>query len=107
MILGLSYGFHDSAAALVVDGRVVAAVEEERLSRVKHDPSFPARAADTCLRIAGATPTDIELVACHEKPIDVVDRHLRSRIRSGPRALKALWLEMPQAIHDQLGVPHT
>ncbi len=106
MILGISYGFHDSAAALVAEGDVVAAVEEERLSRIKHDASFPGRAADVCLAIAGASVSDIEAVAFHEKPIDVLDRHMRSRLRAGPRALPALLGETPRVVHDQLAVPH-
>lgn len=106
MILGLSYGFHDSAAALVVDGEVVAAVEQERLSRQKHDSSFPSHAADVCLAIAGATAADIEVVAFHEKPIDVVDRHVRSRLRAGPRGIPAWLMETPRVVQSQLGVPH-
>src|SRR4051794_2049916 len=89
-ILGLSAGFHDAAAALVVGGEVVAAVEEERLTRVKHDASFPERAADTCLAIAGAKAGDIDLVAFHEKPIDVINRQLAARLHTGPAGIRSL-----------------
>lgn len=104
-ILGLSYGFHDSAAALVDDGRIVAAVEEERLTRRKHDASFPEQAADACLSIAGITAADIDLVAFHEKPIDVLDRHLRTRLRAGPRGARTLLTSTPRVVQDQLRVP--
>jgi carbamoyltransferase len=104
-ILGLSYGFHDSAAALVDDGHLIAAVEEERLSRRKHDASFPERAAEVCLAVGEIEPADIDLVAFHEKPIDVLDRHLRTRLRAGPRGLRSLLTTTPEVVRDQLGVP--
>jgi carbamoyltransferase len=104
-ILGISYGFHDSAAALVEDGRIVAAVEEERLTRRKHDAAFPTRAADVCLAIGGIDAGAIDLVAFHEKPLDVLDRHLRTRLRSGPRGLWPLLRSTPEVVRDQIGVP--
>ena len=60
-ILGLSAFYHDSAAALVVDGRIVAAAQEERFTRIKHDPAFPARAIAYCLEEAGLTSDDLDL----------------------------------------------
>lgn len=105
-LLGISCGFHDAAAALVVDGVTVAAVEEERLSRVKHDPAFPARAADACLAIAGIEAADIDAVAFHEKPLGVVNRHLATRIRSGPLGLPTLLLSTPGVIREQLTIGH-
>ena len=104
-VLGISSGLHDAAAALLVDGRLAAAVEQERLSRIKHDPGFPDRAIEVCLAIAGASPSDIDLVALHEKPLDVIDRHLASRRRSGPRAARALLSETPQVVADHLLAP--
>lgn len=104
VVLGLSAGFHDSAAALLVDGTVAAAVEEERLSRRKHDAGFPSRAADCCLAIAGLSPRDIDLVAYHEKPLGVVARHVSSRLRSGPRGLPGLFTTTPSVVGHQLGV---
>ena len=105
-LLGISSGFHDAAAALVVDGVIVAAVEEERLTRRKHDPSFPERAADTCLVIGEIEPADIDVVTFHEKPLGVVNRHLASRLRSGPFGLPSLMLNTPGVIRDQLTVGH-
>ena len=105
-LLGISCGFHDAAAALVVDGEIVAAVEEERLTRRKHDPSFPERAADTCLAIAGIEPGDIDGVTFHEKPLGVVNRHLAARIRSGPLGVPSLLVSSPRVIREQLTVGH-
>lgn len=105
-LLGISFGFHDAAAAVVVDGEVVAAVEEERLTRIKHDPAFPSRAADTCLRIAGLEPSDLDGVAFHEKPLGVVNRQLATRLRTGPTGLGALLLSTPHQVREQLSVGH-
>jgi carbamoyltransferase len=101
-ILGVSAGFHDAAAALVVDGRICSAVEEERLSRIKHDASFPERAMDTCLAVAGVSPGDVDVVAFHEKPLGVVGRHVSTRLRSGPRSLGRLLVETPGVISEHL-----
>ena len=68
-ILGISAYYHDSAACLVVDGRVVAAAQEERFTRKKHDASFPSRAVDYCLREAGITVAELDLVGFYEKPL--------------------------------------
>lgn len=102
----MSNGFHDAAAALVVDGEVVAAVEEERLTRVKHDPSFPERAADTCLAIAGIDAGDVDVICYHEKPLGVLNRHLASRVRSGPASLGTLLTRTPVVAREQLTVGH-
>ncbi len=102
-VLGLSSGFHDAAAALVVDGEIVAAVEEERLSRVKHDPSFPSRAIETCLAIAGLDPAAIDVVAHHEKPLGAIERHLVSQLALGPRAAPGLLTRTPRLVAGQLG----
>ncbi|MEQ1761282.1 MAG: carbamoyltransferase N-terminal domain-containing protein, partial [Vicinamibacterales bacterium] len=75
-ILGLSAFFHDSAACLVVDGEIVAAVQEERFSRIKNDPAFPKRAVDYCLRTAGLTASDIDYVAFYDKPVVKFERLL-------------------------------
>ena len=61
-ILGISAFYHDSAAALVVDGKIIAAAQEERFSRKKHDPDFPVLAIDYCLKQAGLTPEQLDFV---------------------------------------------
>jgi len=103
-VLGISAGFHDAAAALLVDGEIVAAVEEERLTRQKHDPGFPARAIDCCLAIASLAPDDVDVVAFHEKPLDVLGRHLTSRLASGPSAAGGLILRTPRFAKGQINV---
>src|SRR5947199_9729785 len=77
-ILGLSAYYHDSAAALVVDGRVVAAAQEERFTRTKHDPGFPTRAVEYCLREAGLSPGQLDYVAYYEKPLTKFERLLET-----------------------------
>lgn len=106
IVLGLSCGFHDAAAALVIDGDITAAVEEERLTRRKHDPSFPARAADVALAIGGVGPRDVDVVAIHEKPLDVLHRHVSTRVRSGPLGLGATLTTTPRVAREQLGLGH-
>ena len=68
-ILGISAYYHDSAACLVEDGRIVAAAQEERFTRKKHDPDFPSRAVAYCLREAGITSKELDLVGFYEKPL--------------------------------------
>ena len=68
-ILGISAFYHDSAAALVVDGRIVAAAQEERFSRIKHDDGFPQLAVDYCLAEAGIDASDLDWVGFYDKPL--------------------------------------
>ncbi len=68
-ILGLSAFYHDSAATLVVDGTIVAAAQEERFTRKKHDPQFPSQAAAYCLKAGGLTIRDVDIVGFYEKPL--------------------------------------
>ena len=75
-ILGISAFYHDSAAALVVDGRIVAAAQEERFTRKKHDEAFPVKAAEYCLREAGIRNEDLDFVLFYEKPLRKFDRLL-------------------------------
>ena len=79
-LLGLSAFYHDAAAALVVDGHIVAAAQEERFTRRKHDPSFPHHAADYCLRHAGLTSADLDGVIFYEKPLRKFDRLVSSNL---------------------------
>lgn len=102
VVVGISAGFHDSAACVVVDGVIVAAVEQERLSRIKHDPAFPADAVATCLEIAGLTFSDVDVVAVNEKPILVLQRYLSTRIRSGPRSVLSAARGLPSLVQEHL-----
>jgi carbamoyltransferase len=87
-VLGISSDYHDSAAALVVDGVVVGAVQEERLSRRKGDPSFPALSIDWLLRDADLHPDELDAVVFYENPFEKVDRILTSQNLGRPRALR-------------------
>ena len=84
-ILGVSCDYHDAAAALVVDGEVVAAAEEERFSRrVKHDSGLPTNAVASVLAIGGIEADEVDAVVLHEKPLGVFSRVLAARRRRGP-----------------------
>ncbi|MCX5660585.1 MAG: hypothetical protein NTW19_12810, partial [Planctomycetota bacterium] len=73
-ILGISAFYHDSAAAIVRDGVIVAAAQEERFTRKKHDPRFPSQAVDYCLKQAGVAPEDLSYVVFYEKPLVKFER---------------------------------
>jgi carbamoyltransferase len=85
-ILGISCYYHDSAAALLQDGVVLAASQEERFSRVKNDSSFPIRAIEFCLAHSGITSKDLDYVVLHEKPLLKLERFLTSTLRYWPNA---------------------
>ncbi|NOX61674.1 MAG: carbamoyltransferase [Chloroflexi bacterium] len=93
-ILGISCFYHDSAAALLRDGLLVAASEEERFSRRKHDAGFPHRAIDFCLRKAGIEAGEIDYVVFYEKPLLKFERILRSNLAVYPRS----WLLFREAL---------
>ena len=101
-ILGISGYYHDSAAALVVDGRVVAAAQEERFTRIKHDSSFPANAVDYCLREAGIGPGDLDHVVFYEKPFLKFERLLETHMAVAPRGFRTFCMAMPIWIHEKL-----
>jgi carbamoyltransferase len=101
-ILGISAYYHDSAACLVVDGRVFAAVQEERFTRKKHDASFPTHAIAYCLREAGITAAELDLVAFYEKPLVKFERLLETYTASAPRGLRSYLMAMPIWIGEKL-----
>ena len=114
-VLGISCYFHDSAAALLHDGALVAAAEEERFSRIKHDFGFPSHAIDFCLRQGGITAADLDYVAFFEKPFIKFERILQTSLATAPYSagvfrkamtswlLDKLWVKTH--IVDALGVP--
>jgi carbamoyltransferase len=93
-ILGLSAYYHDSAACLLVDGAVVAAAQEERFTRTKHDERFPARAVQYCLREGGIGIEDVDLIGFYEKPLVKFERLLESYIGTAPRGLRSFLMAM-------------
>jgi carbamoyltransferase len=101
-ILGLSAYYHDSAACLVVDGRIVAAAQEERFTRKKHDAAFPSHAVAYCLREAGLTPADLSLVGFYEKPLVKFERLLETYVSSAPRGLKSYLMALPLWLSEKL-----
>ena len=94
MILGISAYYHDSAAALVNQKGVIAAAQEERFTRIKHDASFPVNSVEYCLKEAGVTVEDIEQIVFYEKPFLKFDRLLET------------YLVMLQADFDLLSKPY-
>lgn len=112
-ILGLSAYYHDSAAALVIDGRIAAAAQEERFTRVKHDERYPAHAVEFCLGRAGLSPADLDAVVFYEKPLVKFDRIADTFFDMAPRGLGnflygiPLWatqrLRIRKEIRERLG----
>jgi len=98
-ILGISAHYHDSAAALVVDGVPVCAVQEERLSRRKNDAAFPLAAVEWCLEQGGLEPGQLDAVVFYEKPMLKFERILTTALRSFPRS----WRSFPRAMQNTLG----
>src|SRR5262245_62116345 len=97
-ILGISAHYHDSAAALVVGGVPVCAVQEERLSRRKNDAGFPLLAIEWCLERAGLEPDDLDAVVFYERPMLKFDRILTCALRAFPRS----WRTFPDAMKSTL-----
>ena len=112
-ILGISAFYHDSAACLVTDGEIISAGQEERWTRKKHDPRFPARAAAYCLKKAGLKVADLDLVAFYDKPFLKFERLLETYLAFAPLGLASfleampVWIKqklwMPELIKDELG----
>jgi carbamoyltransferase len=101
-ILGISAFYHDSAAALVVDGQIVAAAQEERFTRKKHDPDFPKRAAAYCLEQAGLKPDAIDYVVFYDKPLTKFERLLETYIAYAPSGIQSFVKSMPLWLKDKL-----
>jgi carbamoyltransferase len=101
-ILGISAFYHDSAAALVVDGRIVAAAQEERFTRVKHDARFPAAAIRYCLDQAGMKAADLNNVVFYEKPFIKFERLLETYLAFAPRGFGSFRLAIPLWLKEKL-----
>jgi carbamoyltransferase len=104
-ILGISAFYHDSAAALVVDGEIVAAAQEERFTRKKHDPDFPSRAVAYCLAEAGLKPADLDYVAFYDKPLTKFERLLETYLAFAPEGFRSFRMAMPLWLKDKLHMP--
>ncbi len=106
-ILGISCYYHDAAAALLVDGQLVAAAEEERFSRIKHDFNFPSNAIQFCLREGGVAGADLDYVVFFEKPFRKLDRILASVLETYPQSWKVFRESMINWMLDKLWVAST
>jgi carbamoyltransferase len=102
VILGVSALYHDAAAALLIDGQVVAAAQEERFTRLKHDPSLPVRAAGWCLRHAGLRVEDIDQLVFYEKPLRKFERILTTSVAAFPRSALSFPRQMKAWLGDKL-----
>ncbi len=101
-ILGISAFYHDSAACILKDGQIIAAAQEERFSRVKHDSSFPSSAVEYCIREAGISPAEINGVVFYEKPFVKFERLLETYLAFAPRGFKSFLSSMPVWIKEKL-----
>ncbi|RPJ59989.1 MAG: hypothetical protein EHM23_12060 [Acidobacteria bacterium] len=101
-ILGISAFYHDAAACLVRDGEIVAAAQEERFTRKKHDPGFPTNAVRYCLREAGIGPEDLDFVGFYDKPMLKFERLLESYLGVAPLGLRSFMMAMPVWLKEKL-----
>ncbi|TPV92484.1 MAG: carbamoyltransferase [Myxococcales bacterium FL481] len=104
-ILGISAYYHDSAACLVRDGEIVAAAQEERFTRKKHDHGFPIHAARYCAREAGIDFDQLDLVAFYDKPLKKFDRLLETYVAYAPRGFKLFLMGLPLWLQQKLHLP--
>ncbi len=104
-ILGISAYYHDSAAALVVDGEIVAAAQEERFTRKKHDAGFPAKAVEYCLEAAGLTVDQLDYIGFYDKPLLKFERLLETYLSFAPVGIKSFVAEMPVWLKKKLHLP--
>lgn len=103
-ILGISAFYHDSAACLIEDGRILAAAQEERFTRKKHDAAFPSQAVEFCLKTAGVTIDGIDYVAFYEKPFIKFERLLETYMAYAPHGISSFIKAMPQWIKKKLWI---
>lgn len=106
-VLGISAYFHDSAAALVKDGAIIAAAEEERFNRIKHYNGFPTIACKFCLEQSGVTINDVDKVIFYEKPFLKFERIIRTHINYAPKGLRTFLKAMPTWLKDKLNMRST
>jgi carbamoyltransferase len=104
-VLGISCFYHDAAAALLRDGVVVAAAQEERFTRKKHDSNFPSRAIRYVLREGGVSPDSLDAVAFYDKPLLKFERMLATYVATFPRSFHSFRKAMPVWLHEKLWVP--
>lgn len=104
-LLGISAFYHDSAACLIQDGQVVAAAQEERFTRRRHDSAFPQKAVDFCLKQGGMTAAELDGIAFYDKPLLKFDRILETHLAWAPRGLKGFMMAVPVWLAEKLWMP--
>ncbi|HIG27934.1 MAG TPA: hypothetical protein EYQ50_09100, partial [Verrucomicrobiales bacterium] len=104
-ILGISAFYHDSAAAVCVDGEIIAAAQEERFTRKKHDPEFPVNAIDSCLKQAGIGADALDYVGFYDKPFLKFERLLETYLSFAPAGFKSFLTSMPVWLNQKLHLP--
>ena len=104
-ILGISCFYHDAAAAIIRDGQIVAAAQEERFSRLKHDAEFPLHAINYCLREAGISVGELDYVGFYDKPFIKFERLLYTYLATFPKSLPSFLKAMPVWLKDKLWIP--
>ena len=104
-VLGISALYHDAAAALVIDGKIVAAAQEERFTRKKHDEAFPRNAIDYCLAEAGLKASDLDFVGFYEKPLLKFDRLFETYLAYAPAGFRSFLKAVPLWINRKLHIP--
>jgi carbamoyltransferase len=101
-ILGISAFYHDSAACLIRDGRIVAAAQEERFTRQKFDARFPTHAINYCLREGGISLKDLEYIVFYDKPLIKFERLLETYVAFSPKGIKSFLAAMPVWMKEKL-----
>jgi len=107
LILGISAYYHDSAACIVKDGRIIVAVEEERFSRIKHDNNFPYKAIDFCLKYAATTINEIDYAIYYEKPLLKFERILETFVETWPFSLTPFLKGIPEWLDYKIKIEAT
>ena len=106
-ILGISAFYHDSAACLVQDGKILSAAQEERFTRKKHDPDFPKNAAEYCLKSQGLTVKDLDYVVFYDKPVLKFERLLETYLTTAPKGFTSYAKALPLWLKHKLWIPDT
>ena len=102
LVLGVSAFYHDSAAAIIKNGQVIAAAQEERFTRIKHDPSFPYNAIVFCLHVAEVSLSEVDYIAFYEKPFIKFERLLETYLAFAPRGFTSFSRAIPIWIREKL-----
>ena len=101
-ILGISAFYHDSAATLIIDGKIIAAAQEERFTRIKHDSSYPFNAIEFVLKYSNLKLSEVDQIIFFEKPFLKFERLLETYVAFAPKGFKSFCMAMPIWLRDKL-----